>query len=53
MERIVLTKNGIPKVRRETFRDLPSLQVVRLDDNLIKELEPRCGIRKVIGRQLF
>lgn len=41
LERIVLTKNGIPEVERESFSDLPTLEVVKLDDNLIKHLEDR------------
>ncbi len=44
LEKIVLTKNGIPEIRRETFRDLPSLEVIKLDDNLIKRMQSRYEI---------
>ena len=38
---MTLNKNGIPAVARNAFRDMPSLEVVRLDDNLIEVVEDR------------
>ena len=41
------------EVKRETFRDLPSLEVIRLDDNLITDLESRSGRIFDLFRQCF
>ena len=42
LETLILTKNGISRINRGTIKNLPSLQKVKLNDNLIQELEEKC-----------
>ena len=38
MEKLYLSKNGISGIYRDTFRNLPSLEKLYLDDNLVKDI---------------